>query len=132
MNLCFPFFVEDKDKKEKTVVTAEEDIQVVDKDGNDIEYEKLNSEDKQIVLTELLLQTALQSIAEKRIVNNLLLLWWLRNELMCFVVFRKEAMGNLVKNSKKKEEDGQVNDVKVILLNDLYSGLLYSCLIESD
>lgn len=52
------------------MVTAEEDIQVVDKDGNDIEYEKLNSEDKQIVLTELLLQTALQSIAEKRIVNN--------------------------------------------------------------
>lgn len=41
-------------------------------------------------------------------------------------------MGNLVKNSKKKEEDGQVNDVKVIPLNDLYSGLLYSCLIESD
>ena len=49
----------------------EENIQVVDKDGNDINYEKLNKTDKEIVLTELLLQTALQSIAEKRIVSHI-------------------------------------------------------------
>lgn len=51
------------------MIASEEKIQVVDKDGNDINYEKLNKTDKEIVLTELLLQTALQSIAEKRIVR---------------------------------------------------------------
>ncbi len=57
--------------KENTMIASEEKIQVVDKDGNDINYEKLNKTDKEIVLTELLLQTALQSIAEKRIVRYL-------------------------------------------------------------
>ena len=57
--------------KENTVIATEENIQVVDKDGNDINYEKLNKTDKEIVLTELLLQTALQSIAEKRIVSHI-------------------------------------------------------------
>lgn len=47
-----------------------EGIQVFDKDGNDIEYHKLNKNDQEAVLTELLIQTAIQSITEKRIVNN--------------------------------------------------------------
>lgn len=44
-------------------------FKVLDKDGNSIDYFNLSKSDKEIVLTELLLQTALQSIAEKRIVN---------------------------------------------------------------
>jgi hypothetical protein len=46
-------------------------LKVVDKDGNNIDYFNLSKSDKEIVLTELLLQTALQSIAEKRIVSIL-------------------------------------------------------------
>jgi len=48
-------------------------LKVVDKDGNNIDYFNLSKSDKEIVLTELLLQAALQSIAEKRIVSILFL-----------------------------------------------------------
>lgn len=77
-----------KDPKEKTNLTIDEKIQVVDKDGKDIDYEALEKSDKETVLTELLLQTALQSIAEKRI----------------------EAMGNLVNGKKDLQQlDEQEN-----------------------
>ncbi|CAF0829746.1 unnamed protein product [Brachionus calyciflorus] len=58
------------DKKDGPVGNIEqttESIQVFDKDGNDIEYHKLSKPDKEAVLTELLIQTAIQSITEKRI-----------------------------------------------------------------
>jgi hypothetical protein len=42
---------------------------VVDKDGNDIEYNDLTRSDQEIVLTELLLQSAIHSITENRIVS---------------------------------------------------------------
>ena len=45
-----------------------DNIEIVDKDGNNIDYQNLNKSDKEIVLTELLLQTAIQSMAEKKIV----------------------------------------------------------------
>lgn len=43
-------------------------IRVVDKEGNSIDYDKLSREDQEILLTELLLQTALRHIAEKNVV----------------------------------------------------------------
>lgn len=45
-----------------------EGIQICDQDGNGVEYDKLSKPDKEAVLTELLIQTAIQSITEKRIV----------------------------------------------------------------
>ena len=52
-----------------SIEQSTEGIQVFDKDGNDIEYHKLSKPDQEAVLTELLIQTAIQSITEKRIVN---------------------------------------------------------------
>ena len=42
---------------------------MVDKDGNSIEYDKLTKDEQEILLTELLLQTALRHIAEKNVVS---------------------------------------------------------------
>jgi len=41
---------------------------IVDKHGQRVTYENLNKNEKESVLAELLLQTALHSIAERRIV----------------------------------------------------------------
>ena len=44
-------------------------IKVFDKDGIQIEYNKLSKDEQEILLAELLLQTALRHIAEKNAVS---------------------------------------------------------------
>lgn len=59
------------DRKDGSINNLEintEGIQICDQDGNDIQYHKLSKPDQEAVLTELLIQTAIQSITEKRIV----------------------------------------------------------------
>jgi hypothetical protein len=58
-----------KDKSISEVMEEEDQIRVLDKDGNQIQYNKLSKEEQELLLTELLLQTALRHIAEKNVVS---------------------------------------------------------------
>ena len=74
-------------------------LQVVDKEGKNVNYQNLSTDDKQVVLTELLIQTALQSIAEKRIVIL--------------------VVGNQIYQKKSIDQISKIILIKCVILNHL-------------
>ena len=63
-----------KEKSVSEVMDEDDQIKVLDKEGNQIEYNKLSREEQEVLLTELLLQTALRHIAEKNVVSIILII----------------------------------------------------------